>query len=32
MICSQPAVGTASSDEKQPVGTSENLRSAEVER
>jgi len=31
MICSQPAVGTASSDEKQPVGTSENLRSAEVD-
>merc|ERR1719198_2711389 len=31
MICSQPAVGTASSDAKQPVGTSANLRSCDVE-
>merc|ERR1711935_1261700 len=32
MICSQPAVGTASSEAKQPAGTSENLRFCEVDR
>ena len=32
MICSQPAVGTASSDARQPAGTSSDLRFCEVER
>merc|ERR1711924_553968 len=32
MIWSQPAVGTASSEAKQPAGTSENLRFCEVDR
>ena len=32
MIWSQPAVGTASSDAKQPAGTSENFRSCDTER
>ena len=32
MIWSQPAVGTASSEAKQPAGTSENLRSCDTER
>ena len=32
MICSQPAVGTASSEAKQPAGTSENFRFCEVDR
>ena len=32
MIWSQPAVGTASSEAKQPAGTSENFRSCDTER
>ena len=32
MIASQPAVGTASSEAKQPEGMSANLRSFEGER
>jgi len=32
MIASQPAVGTASSDAKQPTGMSANLSSCVVER
>ena len=32
MIDSQPAVGTASSEAEQATGTSENLRSCDVER